>query len=222
MREALLLELRLVLLLAAAEVLLLDLRDLLVDVLVGDLDAQVLRLLLELRLLDEVRHRLVLQRLVLGVPGFGNVAFARDAPGSSRRAIRSLNSAFVIVVVADDGDRVGTGRSVEPPPQPAATSDDGEQQCDGQEAEKSHVNPSESEEDGAGQRRDGRLHAAWRASKIASTAKRLGKSVFAPKAHFSGSDGVDGGVDAARGARFSSSEPRTSGPTVALPPRKTR
>ena len=63
--EALRLQLRLVLLLVAGEVLLLDLRDARLDVLVGDGDAEVLRLLLELRLLDEVLHRLILQRLVL-------------------------------------------------------------------------------------------------------------------------------------------------------------
>ena len=64
--SALLLELRLVALVAAAEVLLLDLREPVVDLLVRHVDVELLGLLLELGTLDEELHGLVLERRVLG------------------------------------------------------------------------------------------------------------------------------------------------------------
>src|SRR5207244_830395 len=63
--ETLRLQLLLVLRLATAEVLRLDLLDARVDVFVGDDDPEALLPLLELVLLDEVLHRLILERLVL-------------------------------------------------------------------------------------------------------------------------------------------------------------
>ena len=75
------------------------------------------------------------------MPGFGNVAFAASA-WLFAPAIRKLNSAFVIwslPTTATESDETLFAAA-------AATGgddDDGEQQCKRQEAEKSHVNPSE-------------------------------------------------------------------------------
>ncbi len=103
--ETLRLELLLILRLASAEVLRLDLLDARVDVLVGDDDLEALRLLLELVLLDEVLHRLILERLV------GRRAGLRER--RLPRGVRALGAVHQRVelhlrdrVAADDGNCV--------------------------------------------------------------------------------------------------------------------
>ena len=73
-RQPLILQLLLVLLRVAAEVLLLDLLEPRVDLLVGHLDVQLLGLLLELDALDEELDDLVLQRLELLRAGLRELA----------------------------------------------------------------------------------------------------------------------------------------------------
>ena len=103
--EPLLLELLRILLLAALEVLLLELREARVDVLVLNLDVEVAGLLLELRALDEELHGLSAQRLVL------LRARLRERTLLLRIAALRLADQLVELVlrdrlVADDGDSV--------------------------------------------------------------------------------------------------------------------
>jgi hypothetical protein len=99
-------EARLELLLVVLEVLLLDLVDLLLDLGVGDLDPEVVGLLAVLRALNQVRDRLVLQRLELRRAGLRELALLRR--------VRLLDARDELVEVGlrdrgaiDDGDRVG-------------------------------------------------------------------------------------------------------------------
>ena len=137
--EALRLELGLVGTLLAAEVLLLDLLELLVDVGIGHrLQAEVLELLLELSLLHEVLHCRVLELFVLRRPRLRE----RRLP-SLVRALCAVEQVVEIGLrdrgVTDDGDR-RRGDAL----RAAATGgdeQDGEQKCDRQEAKQSHVHP---------------------------------------------------------------------------------
>ena len=138
--ETLRLQLLLVLRLATAEVLRLDLLDARVDVLVADDDPEALRPLLELVLLDEVLHRLILERLVL--------RRARLRERCFPRGVRALGAVHQRVeqhlrdrVAADDGNRV---RRDAPGATAAAACGDeheGDQRGKRQKTEKSHVDP---------------------------------------------------------------------------------
>ena len=79
--------------------------------------------------------------LYSAVPGFGNVAFAASA-WLFAPAIRKLNSDFVIwslPTTATESDE----HVLRPAAATGGDDHDGEQQCNRQEAEKSHENPSE-------------------------------------------------------------------------------
>ena len=103
--EALLLELLLVALLVAGEVLLLDLLEPVLDLLVADVDVELVGLLLELRALHEELDGLVLEHVVLGGPDLregallGLVALLRLADQPVELGLRDR-------VAVDDGDRV--------------------------------------------------------------------------------------------------------------------
>src|SRR5581483_3254448 len=163
--EALLRERGLVCLLASLEVLLLQLLQAGRDVLGGDGDVELRRLLLELVLLHEVGDRLVLKLLVLRRPGLRK----RRLP-CLVRALRTVDQEVELRlrdrVAADfrDGVRRDARR--------AATAagrdeDEGGKQGNRQEAQQSHVHPVRSKCEGMSA--GGAIQAAWRASKIAST-----------------------------------------------------
>jgi hypothetical protein len=104
--EALLLQLILVLLLAAAEVLLLDLREPVVHLLVRDLDAELVGLDLELRPLDEELDGLVLEGVVLGRAALREVALLQRVALLRLRDER-VELGLRDVGAVDDRDRIG-------------------------------------------------------------------------------------------------------------------
>ena len=103
---ALVLEALLELLLVVREVLLLDLVDLLRDLRVGDVDAELLALARVLLALDEERDRLGLERLVLGRPGLREGALLRGV-GLLRARQELVEGRPLDVGAVDDGDGVG-------------------------------------------------------------------------------------------------------------------
>src|SRR5581483_4217593 len=125
------------------------------DVLVGDLDPERVGLLLQLVLLDEVRHRLILERLVRGRAGLRERGLARRV-GALRAVEEGVEVGLRDRVTADDGNRVGGNalRAAAAPGDEEGGEDD--QQCDRQKT-KSHVDPK------GWRRRKARAQAAWRA-----------------------------------------------------------
>jgi hypothetical protein len=149
--EALLLEVLRVLGLVAAEVLLRHLLEPGVDLLVADLDVELVGGLAILRLLDEVLHGLVLERLVLRRPGLREVALLlleRLLGAPHQRVELGLRD----LLVADDGDGAVRHALVAA----AATHGEAEQgENEGEYVQFLH-------------REAARAHAASRASRIAS------------------------------------------------------
>ena len=155
-------------LLAPTCVLLLDLVDLNLDVLVRDR-----RKPHRLRLLRQLGHRHEKLDDPVGT------RLVRGRPGLRRRRLANLvdllrGSEHVVEVglrdggVADDGDSVG-GNALGAAAAAGGEEARDEEQGQRQETEQSHVNPRKSMAQTGRQRRDRDLHAAWRASKIAST-----------------------------------------------------
>ena len=105
-RQALLLELVLVLLLVAVEELLLQLVEALVELLVGDSDVELLGRDLELGLLDEAAHERVAKLRELGRPRRGEVLLARLV-GRLRLAQQPVVLGLRDLPVADHRDRIG-------------------------------------------------------------------------------------------------------------------
>src|SRR4029077_12605146 len=137
------------------------------NVLVGHRDLQVFRFLLELGLLHEVLHRLILKRLVLGCPRLRERCLARLV-----RALRAGNQEIELILrdrrVSDARDRTRWNG-----PRAAAAAcgneDEDEQQGDRRKAKRFHVHPVRSVAQTA--EAGGSFHAAWRESKIASTSR---------------------------------------------------
>ena len=229
---ALVLEALLELRLAAGEVLLLDLFDLLRDLLVGHVDAQLVGLARVLLALDEVGDRLGLQRLVVRRPGLREVALLRGV-GLLRPREQPVERGPRDRGAVDDRDGIGRDL-VRAAAAGGDESDSG--QCGGGECERAlhrvlfvgddrlrggyDVYGKGSVGHGSG-RCSRRAQAARRAATIASASARAPSSPSARIATSCRADVYTAVSAIARSAR-SSVAARPTGPTVARPPRKTR
>ena len=200
----------------AAEVLLLDLREPLVDVLVGDLDAELRRPpAANWLLLDEELDRLLLSVVVLGRAGLRELS-ARCALKLACALLEQL-----VELGLRGSARRRRPRSRRPEPSRASPPPHAGGEPAAQRREQRAI-----EENGGGSKRHfgkkGPRQAACRDGEDSIDQLERRREYRRPSGTTSRlARGVDGGVEPSRSSR-SSSEPRTSGPTVALPPRKTR
>ena len=158
---------------------------------------------------------LVLERLVLGEPAFGNVCFCALVALPSPASSSASNCAFVIVLSPTTATVVRRPTlSPLPPPQPAASRASGE--GDEQESGSRELRHRKSVIGAADM-----AHAAWRASEDSIEQPSAPSNPSSLSVDLALAGRVDGGVDPARSARSSlgAEDERPDGRT---PPRKTR